>query len=225
MKLHDSVEIHDRIAEDYAKILMSEESRAYAREIARILPIKDGDVILDIGAGAGRIARGIMEEYDVSKYYAVEPGELFNYFMVKDSRVELLKELGQDLSLPDNCCDVAFAEQVIIHIKNDDIIKEIISEMGRVVKPGGFVALTTTQCFSEVPIKILEILGRKEHYFRTSGKTSVGEDVYAYRRYFSVKEINEFLYDSGMELVRMFPEKHILGIFPYYYHILAQSLK
>lgn len=225
MKIRDSVEIHDRIAEDYAKILMSEESRVYARKIAKMLPIKEGDVILDLGAGVGRIARAVMEEYNVSKYYAVEPSELFNYFMVKDPRVELLKELGQDLSLPDNCCDVAFAEQVIIHIKNDDIIKEIIYEMGRVVKPDGFVALTTTQCFSEIPIKILEILGRKEHYFKTSGKTSVGEDVYAYRRYFSVKEIKEFLKDAGMELVRKFPKKHILGIFPYYYHILAKPMK
>jgi len=225
MKLHDSVEMHDRIAEDYAKILMSEKSRAYAQKIARILPIKDGDVVLDVGAGAGRIARAVIEEYDVSKYYAVEPSELYNNFMVKDPRVELLKEVGQNLSLPNNCCDVAFAEQVIIHIKNDNIIKEIISEMGRVVKPGGFVALTTTQCFSEIPIKILKLLGKKEHYFKTAGKTEDGEDVYAYRRYFSVKEIKEFLKGAGMEFVRMFPEKHVLGIFPYYYHVLAKPMK
>jgi len=225
MKLHDSVEMHDRIAEDYAKILMSEKSRVYAQEIAKILPIKNGDVVLDVGAGAGRIAQAVLDEYDISKYYAVEPSELYKNFMVKDPRLELLKELGQDLSLPDNCCDVAFAEQVIIHIKKDDIVKEIISEMGRVVKPGGYVALTTTQCFSEIPIRILEVLGKKDHYFKTAVKTSAGEDVYAYRRYFSVKEIKEFLENAGVKLVSMFPEKRLLGVFPYYYHILAKSLK
>ncbi len=225
MKLLDSVEMHDSIADDYAKILMSEKSRAYARDIAKILPIKDGDVVLDVGAGVGRIARAILEEYGVSKYYAVEPSELYHHFMVKDSRVDLLNELGQDLSLPDNSCDVAFAEQVIIHIKNEEVIKEIISEMGRVVKPGGFVALTTTQCFSEIPIKILEMLGRKEHYIKTAGKTGDGEDVYAYRRYFSVNEMKKFLEEAGIEFVKMFPEKHILGVFPYYYHIMAKAVK
>lgn len=150
MRVTDSVEMHDVIARNYAPYLRTPPLRLQAHEVAKALPIHDGDTVLDVGAGVGRVARAILAAYDLATYYALEPSDLALYFAVRDPTLRLLRARGQDIPLPDHTCDVSFAEQVFIHIKDRGEHVRVLGEMARVTRPGGFVCLTTTASYGRI---------------------------------------------------------------------------
>ena len=219
----DSVEMHNVISKDYAKNLMTEESNQHAHEVSKILPIKKGDVILDVGAGSGRIAKAIIEDHPyIEKYIALEPSKLADYFMVNDDRVELSRGMGQNIPLYDNMCDLAFASQVFCHLKRRQDQIDILREMRRVTKPGGFVCITATPCSGIILSLYFRLRRKHERYFRAQSKSEDGRDVYAYQRRYGVNEMKSLIRDSGLSLIRMIGSKKY-GLFNVYRHFISQK--
>jgi len=224
--INDSVEMHSIIAKDYAKNLTMEESHQYAHEISKILPIKRGDVILDVGAGSGRITKAILEDHPYIKtYYALEPSKLADYFMVNDDRVELFRCLGQDIPLSDNMCDLSFASEVFCHLKETQDQIDILREMQRVTKIGGFVCILTTPINDTIISLYARIFRRpREHYFKPQSKPDEnGRDVFFYRRRYLMGEVKSLLRNSNLTLIRMIPGHKKFGPFNVYLHVIAQK--
>lgn len=233
LKVNDSVRMHDIIAENYTRILQSASHQAHAREISRILPINEADVVLDVGAGIGRIAKVMLENHNIETYYALEPGELALHFIVRHPRLKLLRERGQDISLRDDTCDLTFAEQVLIHVKGREEQVKILREMRRVTKPGGFVCLTTTPCYGRLLTSYFRLIDKREIYFKAKPKSEDGEDVFLYRRRYSIDEIKSLITTSGLRLLRIVPRMRvfqryhpmlspIFRLFGLYDHVIAQ---
>jgi len=221
----NSVEMHDVIAEDYSKNMMSEENHLYAHKISKILPIQAGDIVLDVGAGNGRIAKAILEDYPlIEKYYALEPGKLADLFMFKDERVEIFRCLGQNVPLPDDVCNLVFASEVFCHLKKKQDQIDILREMSRVTKPGGFVCIINTLFFDNILYLYKRIRGIHEEYFKPQSKTEDDREVYLYRRGYSVYEIKNLLRKSNLKLVRLIPGWKKFRFCKVYLHIILQKI-
>lgn len=223
IKATDSIKIHNVIARNYARLLQDDpQMHRQAHSVAKLLPIKNEDVILDVGAGTGRIAHSVLEDYEVNAYYALEPSKLIDYFAVKDSKVNVLKGQGQNIPLKDGRCDVVFAEQVLIHIRNREDQLNMLREMRRVTRDGGFVCLTTTLCYN-VPTPLLRFLRKRERYFKCKSKSEDGKDVYAYRRFFTIEEMRQLMHISGLKIVKVLPKMRLLKVLSAYSTIIAQK--
>lgn len=236
VRITDSVLMHNVIATDYAEMLESPSNQRQAREVSEVLPVRDGDTVLDVGAGVGRVARVILEKHQIKTYYALEPSKLALHFRVRSPRLKLIRERGQCIPLPDDTCDLAFAEQVLIHIKAREEQAKILREMQRVTKPGGFVCLTTTQCYGSLMTSYSDLLNRREIHFKAGPKSEDGGDVYCYRRRFSVDEMKGLLTESKLKLRRMIPRERANGrsysvlpvifrLLRIYDHVIAQVPK
>lgn len=104
--------------------------------------------ILDAGCGNGRILRKLCE-------LGAEPVNCYGMDLSRDI-IEYAKENSppgityqvrdiKDIFSCDNNLDIIFNLGVLIHIKNNDYIKEIAKEFHRVLKPGGLVFITVAR--------------------------------------------------------------------------------
>lgn len=114
------------------------------RLVSSMLDAKPGELILDVGCGTGR------DLIELAKTGCRCIGIDFSSKMIEEARKELLKnaittaelESGDatNLRFPDKMFDKVFASEVLEHIPNYD---RAISEMARVLKPSGYLVITT----------------------------------------------------------------------------------
>jgi ubiquinone/menaquinone biosynthesis C-methylase UbiE len=131
----------------------SEEERAdlaYLRPIRdRVLDgagIRDGDVVLDVGAGAGLLAFGAIERApgcrvifsDISAPLLAHAQGLADEHGVLD-RMEFVEASADDLAtIPDRSVDVVMMRSVLIYVSAK---RDAFAEFHRVLKPGGRLSL------------------------------------------------------------------------------------
>jgi SAM-dependent methyltransferase len=105
--------------------------------IKELLPF--GGLVLDVGCGTGQLAAAIAAEgFDV---FGVD----LSASMVAKARARGLTGTyaGVTTALPfaDNSFDLALTVATLHHLETPERVAATVSEMGRVVKPGGFVVL------------------------------------------------------------------------------------
>ncbi|MGH9174425.1 MAG: class I SAM-dependent methyltransferase [Vicinamibacterales bacterium] len=118
---------------------------AEARELASLLQIKPGDVVAEIGAGGGEIARVIAGR--------VTPGGRLIVTEVSDSRlaglhsmvssehlahVEVRQGETHATALPDACCGVIYMRHVYHHFEDTAAMN---ASLRRTLAPGGRLAI------------------------------------------------------------------------------------
>lgn len=108
--------------------------------------LKEGISILEIGSGTGEIISYIKDKYKNSDAYGLDYSDIsVNNSQKNSSRFGISVNFTQgdimNMNFEDSKFDVIFGDQVIGHI--EDYSKAII-EIKRVLKPGGILALSTS---------------------------------------------------------------------------------
>jgi len=114
-------------------------------ELADQLPIGEGQHILDIGCGIGGPARYMASRFgcrvwgvDVTPGF-IEAGQTLNKLTDMDKAVELSIGDGTALPFDDATFDGAYSQHVTMNVEDRALF---FSEAYRVIKPGGFFALS-----------------------------------------------------------------------------------
>jgi SAM-dependent methyltransferase len=114
-------------------------------ELADQLPIQQHHHLLDIGCGLGGPARYFAVRFncrvtgiDITPAF-VAAGNRLTAVLGLEHRVEIEKGDGQHLPFPDSTFDGAYAQHVTMNIPDR---RKFFREAYRVLKPGGFFALT-----------------------------------------------------------------------------------
>ncbi|MDP2081588.1 MAG: methyltransferase domain-containing protein [Pseudotabrizicola sp.] len=115
------------------------------KELADILPIRQGDHVLDIGCGIGGPARYLADRFDcqvdgidITEPF-VEAANKLTQLVGLEGRVTIQCGDGQKLLYDDEVFDGAYAQHVTMNVADRD---SFFGEAFRVLKPGAFFALT-----------------------------------------------------------------------------------
>ncbi len=110
--------------------------------LKKIIPLKNGQTVLDFGCGTGRITRELREILPKSKFVGVDVSETAikiakkkypwaNFYSVQD---------GDKFPFKKNSFDLILAADVIEHIYNT---QHTLLELNRILKKGGEIVITT----------------------------------------------------------------------------------
>jgi arsenite methyltransferase len=118
-------------------------------EVLRILALRPGEHVVDIGAGPGFLAVEMAAALGSGgRVHAVDPSESMRALAATRTRhsgaapVEISAGLAEALPLPDVSVDVAVATQVFEYVAD---VSGALAEAHRVLRPGGRVLLLDTE--------------------------------------------------------------------------------
>ena len=145
-----SSKFHARSADAYDR-LMGRWSRVLARPFLEFSGLEAGETILDVGCGTGSLTFTIPEVADVAKVTGVDFSEVYVEAARSrntDPRITIDRGDVCDLKFPDNAFDRSLG-LLVLHFVPESL--QAVSEMSRVVKPGGVVAATVWDAFGGMP--------------------------------------------------------------------------
>jgi ubiquinone/menaquinone biosynthesis C-methylase UbiE len=100
------------------------------------LDLRDGRVVLDLGAGTGKLTRALVPTG--SRVIAVEPGEaMLEQLSRAVPEAEAIRGAAEAIPLPDASVDAVTVGQAFHWFRHD----EALPELHRVLRPGGGIAL------------------------------------------------------------------------------------
>ena len=108
-------------------------------EILNEMQIRPGEVIIDIGCGAGHLLPHLAKAVGNSgTVYGLDPSKAqldqANQRCSEFDSVKLIERGADDSQLPSDCCDLATSTQALEYIPDVD---SALDEITRVLKPGG----------------------------------------------------------------------------------------
>ena len=185
----------------YSDEMLKTQLRATAETSAEfLLPhLRPGHRLLDFGCGPGTISVGLAR--------AVAPGEMHGVDMA-ESLIELARSVAQsqgqdnaifhvgdvtDLTFEDNFFDVAHCRSVLMHVPDT---AAVLSEVKRVLKPGGIIACREMICESAFTHPDFGIMKRSWEMFEDLVKSDDGHPQMG-------KDMKGHLLDAGFVDVRM----------------------
>lgn len=141
--------------EESARLSRGQSDRAIYETVVAALARREavGELLVDVGCGGGRLWRYLRGRYgrcvgvDLIRYEGL-PGE------VEFRRAELNREPAP---LPDACADAVVAVETIEHLENP---RAFVRELARLVRPGGWVVVTTPNQQSFLSLLTLVVKGR-----------------------------------------------------------------
>lgn len=101
------------------------------------------DLIVDIGGSSGLFAAQAAEQTGTQAHIVtLEPDEKSYAFLPAEyrDRTSFVQGYGENIPLPDNCAKGVTAHNVIFRVSD---LPRVLSEMKRIVEPGGFIAIST----------------------------------------------------------------------------------
>ena len=126
-------------------------SRQLSARFVKFAGISDDDCILDVGCGTGSLTRVLSESPGVKRIVGIDLAEVYldsARRTIQDTRVSF--KVGDATSIPfaDKSFDRAFSMLVLQFVPD---AKKAVSEMRRVVRPGGIVAATVWDALGGMP--------------------------------------------------------------------------
>lgn len=159
--------------------------------LKKFIPRDRGQNILEIGSGSGRHGIRIAQDFSQSRVVITDISEeslnlIRNLAEKLDIRnIEIRKEDVLNLSFPDNEFDVVFCNAVIQYLPN---YEPAISEMIRVLKPGGRIILSTVNFWNLPYLLDRKVLRRRNYH-------------YGQERPFKKSELKKLLLRGGINII------------------------
>ncbi len=187
------------LAEKYDEL--SESQFENGKKLVERLGVANGQHVLDIGAGTGRLAFHVLEQVGPrGKLFGIDPLPERIGIAAKNNRfpnAQFLVASAEDLNfIPADSIDAAYLSAVFHWIPDK---KKALDEIRRVLKPGGKVGLTTgarelahTACFRVVTDSVLS---RKPY----SDVVKL-EDYVTARQGVTSTQLVELLLDAGLDV-------------------------
>jgi len=153
-----SVEKYDVTAGSYDELYREEQFLKYDY-VFKVKGFKPGRVVLDIGCGTGLLIEYlIMNKLDVfEKYICVDPSRSMLWILkskgIRDHRILLVNGYGEYIPLRDNVIDSIF---VFTTWNNIDDKNALVEEIKRLIKPGGYVIVSTIGKADDIEPHIIE---------------------------------------------------------------------
>ena len=136
-----------------ARLSLGRSHQRIYRVVADVLGARDaGGVLADVGCGSGELWLALRGRFgacigvDAVRYEGLPPDVEFH-----------AADLDAGLPLPDACVDAATAVEVIEHLENP---RAFVRELARIVRPGGWVVITTPNQLSALSLLTLVVKGR-----------------------------------------------------------------
>lgn len=134
----------DQNAETYSKLgIVGTTYESGFNEARKIFGDLTGKTALDFGTGAGRTAQ-LLLSMNASKVIGVDHNQsmIDQARKLSDPKLEFVK-IDKVVPFPDNTFDAAIAAHVFVEVSSIDEMKQISSEVYRILKPGSsFVIIT-----------------------------------------------------------------------------------
>ena len=162
MMKNDNPELtHDRLASDFDEVMNQYDIN---RRLETLIDNFFADVnlqglsVLDAGCGTGRGAERLSQLG--ANVIAVDLG--INLLQITQERCSCLTAQASVLTLPfaDNTFDIVFSTEVIEHTPNPIAS---VYEMVRVLKPNGYLSLSTPNLLWQTPVRIASRLGLRPY--------------------------------------------------------------
>lgn len=173
------------------KVLGSRLSVESYKVVRRHVPA-DITSILEIGAGSGRFSVRFGLDFPRAEVVATDilDESLTGIERLKNelgaSNVRVKKEDVLGLSFPDNQFDLVFSDAVIQHL-NHDSQQKAVSEMARVLKPGGRLIISTVNFWNP-------------HTFSKWLQNTFGRGYfYGYEKSYTAEELRKLLRNAGLQ--------------------------
>ena len=127
----------DVAADAYGRF-MGQYSEPLAREFATYADVQPGQRAVDVGCGPGALIAQLVDRLGAGAVAAIDPSAPFvAAAAARFPGVEVRKGSAEDLPYADDAFDAALA-QLVVHFMQDPVAG--LTEMARVVRPGGTVA-------------------------------------------------------------------------------------
>ncbi len=176
------------------------EYNRYEKEFGRLfslVPIKDGDHVLDVGCGSGVLAPYILERiWDNGVLYELDYAEKMiavNKRLHNDKRIRFLVSDIVDVPLESNSCDLVMCFSCFPHFEGKE---QAMRAMVRVLKKDGWLAVAHFDSSEEL----------NNHHRKTSGPVMHDKlpDEKAMKKLFvnSGLKTEKFIDESGFYLIR-----------------------
>ncbi|MCF7890473.1 ubiquinone/menaquinone biosynthesis methyltransferase [Candidatus Bipolaricaulota bacterium] len=143
---HERVrEMFKEIASDYDRVnrvISFGQIDRWRRRLVSLMDIPKGGSVLELGCGTGKLTRLIASRIDGGKVVGIdltpEMIEIARETLPQEyeEEIEFSRGAGEELDLQSNSFDLATSA---FTLRNVDDLKKVISELARIVKPGGKV--------------------------------------------------------------------------------------
>jgi SAM-dependent methyltransferase len=170
-------------------------------KLAEIHPPPGGD-LLDLGCGPGTYTLKMAGDYDTVVGLDVDPPrvEAFAAAIPAGKKMAALVGSAESLPFPDESFDAVTAIEVLEHVPG---LKACVSEVHRVLKPGGLFMFTTPNRWFPVETHGVVIRGRRRRGLRAPFVTWVPpiHRKVSGARAFTRKELFDVVTGTGLQLV------------------------
>lgn len=119
--------------------------KSFKRLVLRAVPISDGETVVDIGCATGVLLKLAKKQYPHSRVIGIDPdaGALAiarRRLKRAGLAIEFQQAFAESLPLADTAVDICFSTLVFHHLP-DEAKRQAISEIYRVLTPGGRIVL------------------------------------------------------------------------------------
>jgi len=171
--------------------------------------VKAGDKILDLGCGNGKL-RLLFKDLAVDYTGLDNSAELLK---IAESRndFKLAKQnfIQADISslpLADNSFDIIFFIAVFHHIPGNQLRLKVLTEVKRILKPGGVLIMTNWNRYQKeflgqlIHYTFLKIIGKSDLDFKDIWLPWMQGKVHRYYHLFTLGELKKLVIESGLEI-------------------------
>ncbi len=150
MDAHDSGSVVSAAAQVYEDFFVPALFGRWPPVVLDAAEVSVGDHVLDVGTGTGVLARAAAERVGpTGRVVGVDVNEgMLAVARGLDARVEWRTGSAEDVPLPPDDVDVALSQFMLMFVPDPAVA---LTEMARVVRPGGRVAVATWAPLSQTP--------------------------------------------------------------------------